>query len=55
MLETDHPSLIELLVNGFYHDLVMEQVEKDFSEELDREYGKDYERIIQPYREYLNT
>lgn len=55
VLETDHPSLIELLVNGFYHDLVMEQVEKDFSEELDREYGKDYERIIQPYREYLNT
>ncbi|WNC16449.1 helix-turn-helix domain-containing protein [Brevibacillus brevis] len=53
VLETDHPSLIELLQNAFYHDLVMEQMERDFGQELDKKYGKDYESILHPYKEYL--
>ncbi|WP_068612518.1 TrmB family transcriptional regulator [Paenibacillus tuaregi] len=55
VLETDHPSLIEMLQNGFYHDLIMEQIEKDFGRELNTRYGKNYEQIIEPYRDYLNT
>jgi len=53
VLETDHPSLIELLQNTFYHDLIMEQIERDFGKELGEKYGKDYEAIIHPYKEYL--
>lgn len=52
-LETNHPSLIELLQNTFYHDLIMEQVERDFGKELEAKYGKHYERIIDAYKEYL--
>ena len=52
-LETDHPSIIELLQNGLYHDLVMERIEEDFAAELSDQYGSDYERIISPFRELL--
>ena len=52
-LETDHPAIIELLKNGFYHDLVMEQIERDFSGELDEKYGEHYKKIIEPYMEIL--
>ncbi|MBU7316604.1 TrmB family transcriptional regulator [Paenibacillus oleatilyticus] len=53
VLETDHPSLVELLQNTFYHDVVMEQIERDFSKELAEKYGDHYERIIDSYRKYL--
>ncbi|RNB78100.1 TrmB family transcriptional regulator [Brevibacillus nitrificans] len=53
VLETDHPSLIELLQNAFYHDLIMQQMERDFGKELSEKYGKDYESILHPYQEYL--
>lgn len=52
-VETDHPSLIELLQNGFYHDIIMERIEQDFDHELVKKYGNHYERIIQQYKEYL--
>lgn len=52
-LETDHPSIIELLKNGFYHDLVGERIERDFGDALAENYGKDYEKIIASYRELL--
>ncbi|WP_019535802.1 TrmB family transcriptional regulator [Paenibacillus ginsengihumi] len=52
-LETDHPSVIELLRNGLYHDLVMEQTEKDFAVQFEEKYGRDYERIVEPWRELL--
>ncbi|MBW5466868.1 MULTISPECIES: TrmB family transcriptional regulator [Brevibacillus] len=53
ILETDHPSLIELLQNAFYHDIIMGQIEKDFGQVLEEKYGSDYVSIIAPYREYL--
>lgn len=52
-LETDHPSVTELLVNAFYHDVVLETIEQDFSRELDAAYGKDYKKILEPYRDFL--
>ncbi|SDD11681.1 Sugar-specific transcriptional regulator TrmB [Paenibacillus sp. UNCCL117] len=53
VLETDHPSLAELLQSGFYHDVIMERIEQDFGAELTERYGEDYERILGPYKEYL--
>ncbi len=53
VLETDHPSLVELLQNTFYHDVVMERIERDFSKELAEKYGDHYERIIDSCRKYL--
>lgn len=52
-LETDHPSVVELLQNGFYHDVIMEQIEQDFGNELAEKYGRHYDKIINPYRELL--
>lgn len=52
-LETDDRSLIELLQNAFYHDVVMGQIEQDFSNELAEKYGNHYENIIKPYWKYF--
>lgn len=52
-LETDHPSVIELLQNAFYHDVIMEQVEHDFGDQLIKKYGPDYHMIIEPYRDKI--
>ncbi|MDN9011671.1 TrmB family transcriptional regulator [Brevibacillus laterosporus] len=52
-LETDHPSVIELLQNAFYHDVIMERVERDFKEQFHNKYGKDYNMIIEPYRDKI--
>ncbi len=53
-LETNHPSIIELLKNGFYHDVIMERIEQDFGGQLDQKYGAHYRKIIQPYMEILD-
>lgn len=44
-VESDHPAVSELLRNAFYHDMVMTQIEKDFENELDSKYGKNYKSI----------
>jgi sugar-specific transcriptional regulator TrmB len=48
-LETNHPSIVELLRNGFYHDVIMAQIEHDFGKQLSEHYGKNYESIIRLY------
>ncbi|MCH1626888.1 TrmB family transcriptional regulator [Ferdinandcohnia quinoae] len=53
-IETNHPSLIELLQNGFYHDLVMETIVHDFKDEIVKKYGENYETILLPFKEYFN-
>ncbi|UZJ79291.1 TrmB family transcriptional regulator [Fictibacillus sp. KU28468] len=47
--ETDHPAVIEMLKNGFYHDLIMQQIEQDFSKELDEKYGENYKKLLNYY------
>ena len=44
-LETNHPSIIELLKNGFYHDVIMGKIEQDFSNELEEKYGDSYQKL----------
>jgi sugar-specific transcriptional regulator TrmB len=50
-LETDHPAVVELLTQAFYHDMLMMQIEADFGEELVRKYGRQYEHIRHAYRQ----
>lgn len=52
-LETNHPSIIEILKNEFYHDVVMGQIEQDFTHELQEKYGDHYKNIIANYLEIL--
>ncbi|WP_159882022.1 TrmB family transcriptional regulator [Paenibacillus puerhi] len=52
-LETDHPSLVELLQEEFYQEIVMKQLGQDFGHELQERYGNDYERILLPYKAYF--
>ncbi|MCE5171681.1 HTH domain-containing protein [Paenibacillus profundus] len=52
-LETDHPSVVELLQNGFYHDVIMDRIERDFGNQLAEKYGEHYDKLINPYREIL--
>ncbi|MFC3748124.1 TrmB family transcriptional regulator [Paenibacillus sp. GCM10012306] len=52
-LESDHPAVIELLKNSFYHDVVMERIGQDLAEELTAKYGNHYEAIIGPYKGLL--
>ncbi|MCY9754048.1 TrmB family transcriptional regulator [Paenibacillus alvei] len=53
LLETNHPSLTELLQNAFYHDIVMERIELDFNRELSQKYGEHYEQILRIYKSYF--
>jgi sugar-specific transcriptional regulator TrmB len=50
-LETNHPSVIQLLKNAFYDDVIMTHLEADYGEELIERYGKDYEKIINYYNQ----
>lgn len=50
-LETDHPSVIELLTTAFYHDLIMTDIEDDFGPQLEEKYGMQYEKLLHRYKE----
>lgn len=52
-LETDHPSIVSLLKVGFYHDVVMRQIEQDFAQDLANKYGPHYEKIVDAYKKFL--
>jgi sugar-specific transcriptional regulator TrmB len=45
-VESEHPAVSELLRNAFYHDAVMEQLERDFHEQFRAKYGNHYETIV---------
>jgi len=48
-LETDHPSVVGMLKTAFYHDLIMQHIEKDFEAELLEKYGEKYQKILEFY------
>jgi hypothetical protein len=48
-VETDHPAVSELLKNTFYHDVIMQHIERDFSEELTAKYGEKYKHLFNGY------
>ncbi|WP_207229538.1 TrmB family transcriptional regulator sugar-binding domain-containing protein [Ktedonosporobacter rubrisoli] len=48
-LETDHPAVIEVLKNAFYHDLLMQHIEADFGPLLTEKYGEQYQKLLDFY------
>ncbi|WHY72078.1 TrmB family transcriptional regulator [Fictibacillus enclensis] len=48
-VETDHPAVIEMLKNNFYHDLIMQQIEHDFATDLHHRYGENYTKLLKYY------
>ncbi|WP_138495197.1 TrmB family transcriptional regulator [Paenibacillus pinistramenti] len=51
VLESNHPSIVDLLVNAYEHDVVMLRIEEDFGAELAAKYGEHYEKIRQEHPE----
>lgn len=48
-LETDHPAVIETLKNAFYHDIIMQHIERDFGVALKGKYGENYKKLLELY------
>lgn len=48
-LETSQPAIIEMLKTAFYHDVIMQHIERDFADELSERYGEKYHKIIDYY------
>jgi hypothetical protein len=48
-LFTKHQAMISLLVNNFYHNLIMHELEKDLGGMLAERYGTNFESIIEKY------
>jgi sugar-specific transcriptional regulator TrmB len=54
-LVTEHPAMVELLINNFFHDVVMSELQRDMGAKLEEKYGKNFKKIIQKYTEVRNT
>ncbi|RAL22504.1 TrmB family transcriptional regulator [Thermoflavimicrobium daqui] len=50
-LETDHPAVIEMLKNAFYHDMIMKHIEDDFGTEFEEKYGENYKKLFSYFEE----
>ncbi|ANS76791.1 TrmB family transcriptional regulator [Paenibacillus yonginensis] len=51
VLESNHPSIVDLLSNAYRHDVIMLRIEQDFGPELTLKYGEDYQKIKQEHPE----
>lgn len=49
-LETDHPAVARMLVNAYYHDMIMMEMEKDFGDKLTEAYGEHYDALTGRFR-----
>ncbi|EEL49938.1 MULTISPECIES: TrmB family transcriptional regulator [Bacillus cereus group] len=50
-LETNHPSVIEVIKNAFYHDMMMQHIEEDFGKEFQEKYGENYRKMLSYFKE----
>ncbi|SFJ96165.1 TrmB family transcriptional regulator [Brevibacillus centrosporus] len=48
-LETSQPAIIEMLKTAFYHDIIMQHIERDFAQVLVEKYGEKYHKILDYY------
>ncbi|MDR6883649.1 helix-turn-helix domain-containing protein [Bacillus sp. 3255] len=46
---TEHPAMVELLLNSFWHDVVIHELQQDMGAKLEDKYGKNFKKIIQKY------
>ena len=48
---TEHPAMVELLLNNFCRDVVIHELQQDMGAKLEDKYGKNFKKIIQKYTE----
>lgn len=48
-LITEHPALTKLLLNNFFHDVVLHEIMHDMKDELEKRYGRNFEEIHRKY------
>jgi HTH-type transcriptional regulator, sugar sensing transcriptional regulator len=48
-LVTEHPALVKLLLNNFFHDVVIHEIMNDMKEEMEKRYGRNFEEIYRKY------
>ena len=48
---TEHPAMVELLLNNFFRDVVIHELQQDMGAKLEDKYGKNFKKIIQKYTE----
>lgn len=48
---TEHPAMVELLLNNFFRDMVIHELQQDMGAKLEDKYGKNFKKIIQKYTE----
>ncbi|MVQ33598.1 HTH domain-containing protein [Paenibacillus sp. MAH-34] len=46
---TEHPAMVELLLNSFWRDVVIHELQQDMGAKLEDKYGKNFKKIIQKY------
>ncbi|UJF34185.1 TrmB family transcriptional regulator [Paenibacillus hexagrammi] len=46
---TEHPPMVELLLNNFFHDVVIHELMADMGPKLEDKYGKNFKKIVQKY------
>ncbi|MBD0379561.1 TrmB family transcriptional regulator [Paenibacillus sedimenti] len=52
---TEHPAMAELLLNNFFHGVVMHELQRDMGAKLEDKYGKNFKKIMQKYTEVKST
>jgi sugar-specific transcriptional regulator TrmB len=50
-LFTKHPAMTSLLLNNLFHDLVIHEIGNDFKLEMEKRYGRNFEKIAKKYFE----
>lgn len=48
-LFTEHPAMVKLLLNNFFHDIVIHEIMNDMKEEIEQRYGRNFEEIYRKY------
>jgi HTH-type transcriptional regulator, sugar sensing transcriptional regulator len=48
-LITEHPAMVKLLLNNFFHDIVIHEIMNDMKEEMEQKYGRNFEKIYRKY------
>ncbi|MCH5584392.1 TrmB family transcriptional regulator [Shimazuella sp. AN120528] len=48
-LVTKHPAMVQLLLNNFFHDVVLHEIMSDMKEDMMKRYGRNFEEIYRKY------
>ncbi|MEC0227500.1 TrmB family transcriptional regulator [Paenibacillus alba] len=48
---TEHPAMVDVLLNSFWREVVIHELQQDMGGKLEDKYGKNFKKIIQKYTE----